>query len=294
MAAPGTSSGRLSKTSWNTLVGEIAVWIAPRSSAILAEELRRPLKYMSVLMYCVSSLMKRLWTLRLLLAAAAAHFEPLVKAKSADRRGRQRLNHAPLMAPCLVLVRHGPSAHRHDGGMVSRDGMMRWRETYDRSGIRAGRPPTWLTHLAGQAKHVVASDLPRAVMTAEALVPARTVITSELLRESPLAIPRWPTRLPVPVWDGLVHVCWSCRILRGTDVSSAEQARAAAAADWLSTLVAHDRSTAVVVTHGVFRRLLTKQLVARRWSGQERRAGYAPWSAWTYSVTRTAQSPELR
>lgn len=191
------------------------------------------------------------------------------------------------MAPCLVLVRHGPTAHRHDRRMVTRDGMLRSREACDRSGIATDAPPPWVTHLAAQATHIVASDLLRAVMSAELLVPARPVVTSQLLRESPLAIPRWPTRLPVPVWEGLVHVCWRFRILCGTDQSPAERNRAAAAADWLTALVAHDGSTALAVTHGVFRRLLAKQLLARGWASPERRAGYAPWSAWTFHITRT-------
>ena len=184
-------------------------------------------------------------------------------------------------APCIILVRHGPTAHRHAGGMVNRDGILRWREAYDRAGIAADQPPAALRHLASQATHIIASDLPRAVMSAEFLVPTRQIITSDLLRETPLAIPRWPTPLPVGVWDGLVHLCWSYRILRGTDVVDVERARVVAAAGWLTAFVANE-STALVVTHGVFRRLLAKQLLAQGWSRAERRGGYAPWSSWTF------------
>jgi broad specificity phosphatase PhoE len=185
------------------------------------------------------------------------------------------------MTPSIVLVRHGPTAHRHGGGLVNRDGILKWRESYDAAGIAADQPPAPLMHFASEATYVIASDLARAVMSAERLAPARKIITSELLRETPLDIPRWPTRLPVGAWDGLVHLCWSYRILRGTDILDAERARAAAAAKWLAALVA-DRSTALVVTHGVFRRLLARQLLTRGWSSAGRRGGYAHWSSWSF------------
>jgi broad specificity phosphatase PhoE len=185
------------------------------------------------------------------------------------------------MAPRIVLVRHGPTACQHASGLLNRDGVLRWREAYDAAGIAADRPPEPLMHLASQATHIIASDIPRAIRSAESLAPARKIIRSELLRETPLAIPRWPTRLPLGIWEGLVHLCWSYRILRGTDVNDTERGRAAAAADWLTTLVAED-STALVVTHGVFRRVLANQLLARGWTGSERRGGYAPWSSWSF------------
>ena len=47
-----------------------------------------------------------------------------------------------------------------------------------------------------------------------------------------------------------------------------------------------DRHTgfhALVVTHGVFRRLLAKELIAQGWAGVVRRGGYRPWSFWLFS-----------
>jgi broad specificity phosphatase PhoE len=192
-----------------------------------------------------------------------------------------------LMSCHLVLVRHGPTAYQHAGGLVDRDGLLGWRVAYDAAGIAPDQSPLSLTQLASQATHIIASDLPRAVMSAELLAPTRTIVKSDLLRETPLAVPHWPTRLPVGVWEGLVHLCWSYRILRGTDVIDSERSRATAAADWLSRVVA-DQSTALVVTHGVFRRVLATQLLARGWSGPERRGGYAYWSSWSFTLTPDA------
>jgi broad specificity phosphatase PhoE len=187
------------------------------------------------------------------------------------------------MTARLVLVRHGPSAHVEKLRLIDHAAVHEWRRAYDAAGIRAGtRPPAALIALAATAAHVVASDLPRAVQSAECLAPSREIRRSELLREAPLTVPRWPGRLPLHVWGVLIHLAWTYRVARGIDLSDAEWARAAAAADWLTNLVS-DGSTAVVVTHGVFRPMVADQLTRRGWTG-ERRGGYRHWSAWSLAA----------
>ena len=182
----------------------------------------------------------------------------------------------------IVLVRHGPSAHVHTAGAVDRAGMEGWRAAYDAAGVlEASRPPDALARLAADAAHVVASDLPRAVVSAGRLAPGREIGTSALLRETPLAIPAWPTRLPLGAWGVLISIGWGYRILRGTDASAAERGRAAEAAEWLAGL-AGDASTVVAVTHGAYRRLLVKHLLALGWTCTGRQGGYRPWSAWSF------------
>ena len=181
----------------------------------------------------------------------------------------------------LILVRHGPSAHTV-GGVFDRGGVERWRDAYDAAGIRPGaRPPASLIQLARNATHLIASDLPRAVASAEALGSQHSIQVSELLREAPLAIPDWPTRLPLALWGTLIHALWSYRITRGADATDADLARAEAASEWLASLVA-DGSTAIVLTHGVFRRLVGRQLARRGWTSAGQDGGYRHWSAWTF------------
>ena len=187
------------------------------------------------------------------------------------------------MAPRIVLVRHGPSAHVDAGGAVDYTGINAWRASYDVAGILAeAQPPSTLRSLAANATHLVSSDLLRAVESAQRLAAGRHVLVSELLREAPLAIPNWPTRLPLLGWAMLIHLAWQYRIVRGTDPPEIDGARAAAAAQWLSELVA-DGSTAVVVTHGVFRRLLALDLASRGWNAR-RDGGYRHWSAWILTL----------
>lgn len=185
------------------------------------------------------------------------------------------------MAPSLLLVRHGPSAHVHTGGSIDRAGVHAWLSAYDAAGIvEVAQPPAWAADLAQSATHLVASDLPRAIASAERLVPGREVRVSPLLRESPLVIPRWPTRLPLAAWAAVIHLGWTYDMIRGRHPSEAERARTRAAAAMLEGVVA-DGSTACVVTHGVFRRVLAMELTARGWSSTGRREGYRHWSCWS-------------
>jgi broad specificity phosphatase PhoE len=184
--------------------------------------------------------------------------------------------------PRLLLVRHGASSNVRQRGLLDRSGVQRWREAYDAAGILdVSRPGGSLCRQAASARHIIASDLPRAVASAERLAPAREIRTSPLLRELPLAIPHWPTRLPLGAWDVLMQLGWSARILRGTDATTPERDRAAAAAGWLAAMV-DDGSTALVVTHGVIRRLIAARLLVLGWKSAGRRGGYRHWSSWTF------------
>ena len=158
------------------------------------------------------------------------------------------------------------------GGVLDHAGVERWLDAYDAAGIQSGaRPPAALVQMARDATHLVASDMPRALASAEALGSAHEIRVSELFREAPLAIPRWPTRLPLLVWGALIHAAWSYRIARGVDETDSIGLAPKPRAEWLTALVA-DGSTAVVVTHGVFRRLLGNPSRASRVDGGSTRA----------------------
>lgn len=193
----------------------------------------------------------------------------------------------------IVLVRHGLSAHVHTAGAVGRAGMEAWRAAYDAAGIHArSQPPDALIRIAAEADHVVASDLARAVESARRLAPSREIRTTELLRETPLHIPAWPTRLPLGGWGFVITLDWGWRIARGRDASAEERARAAAAVEWLAALAANE-SIVLAVTHGAVRRLLANRLLSAGWSRAGRVGGWRPWSAWSFiSPTPGFQSPD--
>jgi hypothetical protein len=84
-------------------------------------------------------------------------------------------------------VRHGRSAHA-ERTWLDHAGCAKWLEAYDLAGLAAGEaPPPDVRELASRA-FVVSSDIVRARLSAELLAP--DVVTSPLLRETQLLIPR--------------------------------------------------------------------------------------------------------
>lgn len=134
--------------------------------------------------------------------------------------------------------------------------------------------------VAADATHILASDLPRAIASAQRLAPRRNIQISSLLRETHLPIPHWPTRLPLSAWERIIGVAWFSRIMFGIDASPADRDQASRASEWLMRVLPRG-SDAVIVTHGVFRRLLARQLVDKGWTSIARVGGFDHWSSWT-------------
>jgi len=182
----------------------------------------------------------------------------------------------------LVLVRHGRVACPSPAGWIDAAAVESWRAAYDAAGLRdADAPPPSLVRAARAAHHVFSSDLRRAVASAALLAPDRAVATSPLLRETPLPIPALRRRLPFAGWALAIHLHWGRRIAAGHAAAAAELERAATAAAWLGESVG-DGQTAIVVTHGAFRRLLGDALATSGWRAASRLRRYHPWSAWVF------------
>ncbi|HYC91343.1 MAG TPA: hypothetical protein VEO54_19130 [Thermoanaerobaculia bacterium] len=153
------------------------------------------------------------------------------------------------------------------------DGFLRWREAYERAGILESEiAPPALCELARNAKHLVASNAPRAIASAEKLAPGREVLVTPLVRELELA----PPRLFGLKWPGMV---WMLAFaIRGLKPTAEEAARVREAAKLL-----HHLGDAVVVTHGAVRPAIARELVKLGWTlGKGRRSHH--WSAWTLTM----------
>src|SRR5262245_10652924 len=164
----------------------------------------------------------------------------------------------------ILLIRHGHSAHVHDGRWLRASGVAAFEDAYDAAAIRDdSTPPPALRAAAVDAGVVCASDLARAVDSARRLVADREIIVSPLLREIRLEPPRWiPFPLPIATWDLFSHAQWSYRLLFNRDHEFVR--RADTAAKWLEEHVRQFANVAVV-THGGFRRLVAAKLAARGW-----------------------------
>jgi broad specificity phosphatase PhoE len=178
----------------------------------------------------------------------------------------------------LLLVRHGRSAHVHDGSWIDAADARRFEALYDAAPIRVDEtPPASLIDVARSADVLLASDLPRAITSARVLAPDRDAVLSPLLREVRFNLPAWSPKLPVALWDGLHHLLWSARFLAGTETPETE--RAARAAEWIEAQAANPGVT-IAITHGGFRRLLAAKLARRGWNLSPRPRRYHNWSAW--------------
>ena len=178
----------------------------------------------------------------------------------------------------LLLVRHGRSAHVHDGHWIDRGLARRFIQAYDAAGIQ-DTPPRPLVDQASQAAVFAASDLPRAIASIKLLTGDRPHEISPLLRELDFELPAWGPRMPINTWDALYHALWTTRMLVGADHPDLRRARAAA--DWLEPRCASSGLT-VVVTHGGFRRLLSHVLAKRGWR-RDRYRRYHNWSVWQHT-----------
>ena len=184
----------------------------------------------------------------------------------------------------IHLVRHGRSALVHDGRWFTWAEVPAYEDAYDAAGIRDDdRPDGELAAIVAQNPLIVASDLPRAIASAQRLAADRSFPVSPLLREIRLEPPRWvPVRLPIQMWDVFSHVQWSYRLFSDADHEYVR--RAGQAIDWLIGRAA--KSAAIVaVTHGGFRRILDAQLVARGWKRGFEKKRYHNWSVWSYEIS---------
>src|SRR5215207_215816 len=116
----------------------------------------------------------------------------------------------------ILLVRHGHSAHTMRAGWMNAAGVLRWRDAYDAAGILDdSHPSPALVAEAAAADRLIASDLPRAIASAERLIPGRSVDVLPLIREMYLDLPQWVVaRWPLRVWEVLITTHWFARELR--------------------------------------------------------------------------------
>lgn len=187
----------------------------------------------------------------------------------------------------LLLIRHGRSAHVGPSGLLDRAAVEQWRDAYDAAGIAEGdEPPPELKRELANVDAIAASDLPRAIASAARLAGEREVLISPLVREVPLAIPESVRfRVPLAAWALVIHARWALDIVRGSDMSAEVLERVRAASAWCSEVLAKRGTGAslAVVTHGVVRRMLARQLVIDGWSAEPGGRSYDHWSVWRFS-----------
>src|SRR5215217_2840825 len=129
-------------------------------------------------------------------------------------------------------MRHGPSAYQ-DSAWLAPSALTAWATMYDSLGLRAdAMPPMRARKAAESAALIVTSDSPRAIQSAQRLVPNRSFEINALCREAPLpdlatfgSIP-----LPAAVSIGMSRLAWYLGFAAGSESVGASRARAKRAA----------------------------------------------------------------
>ena len=163
--------------------------------------------------------------------------------------------------------------------------VLRWRDAYDAAGILDdSHPSASLVAEVAAADRIIASDLPRAIASAERLAPGKSVNILPLVREMYLDLPRWLiARWPLKVWETAIYLHWTIQELRQGIATPEEIQRAVHAVAALEES-SREAATIAVVTHGAFRRLLALRLMEQGWTAGERTGGYSNWSVWRYQA----------
>src|SRR5262249_43507346 len=100
----------------------------------------------------------------------------------------------------LVLARHGQPDADRTVKLTWRQ-YIDWWSAYDRTGLKAGeKPPEKLLEIGRAADVVFPSTLPRAIRTAEAAAPGKSIIQDAVFVEAPLPPPEMGGKRTPPTW----------------------------------------------------------------------------------------------
>lgn len=159
----------------------------------------------------------------------------------------------------IGLFRHFPVDEPFPRGMRTASDLADWKRRYDEA------IPERRTADLGDAhwQHCLASDLPRAVITAEAVYPG-TIERTPLLREAEFAaFATGDLRLPVWVWKWVLRLSWATGHRSQRACRDDLRRRVLAAADQLDSM----KGDVLVVSHAGFLSFLARELTRRGFAG---------------------------
>lgn len=183
------------------------------------------------------------------------------------------------MTSHIHLVRHGQPACFPKSALSALDYKL-WVADYDASSI-IDLPPAWLERWMASADigAVIASALPRAIGSANALVERERMRVSPLFNEAAVFVLPIPIRMTSNQWTVISRLAWLCGGSAGENAGSF-RLRVRAAAEELVRSSA--KAPTLLVGHGWANRAIGRQLLARGFVIQRRmQTGF--WSLTSYN-----------
>lgn len=164
----------------------------------------------------------------------------------------------------IGLLRHFPVVDGFPRGWRTSEELLAWLESYDRGEVMIGE-----FDLGGIEWNVcVASDLPRARVTAEAVFRGGEIELTSLLREGRFAsFGTGRLRLPVKLWEWVLRVAWLTghRTQRACRDELRERVRMMA--ERLAKRAEEERQDTLVVSHAGVMLYLSEELRRRGFIG---------------------------
>ena len=182
----------------------------------------------------------------------------------------------------IVLLRHGKPALINKKWITS-SALSQWIDDYNAASLcHSSAPGEETLEHAIRAQVIVSSSLKRSIDSAKALAPEKLIRSDQLFKEAELpfaklgAIP-----LPPTVWLTVYRLLWFCGYSANAESYSETKKRSEIAARELMQLAGSYRQV-LFVGHGIFNRLLGKELSRTGWSCQAR-SGSGYWGVIVYT-----------
>ncbi|VAW63898.1 hypothetical protein MNBD_GAMMA09-1143 [hydrothermal vent metagenome] len=189
----------------------------------------------------------------------------------------------------IILLRHGqpvlPAMNK-----LSADSFHQWVIAYNASGLSNTSLPTEAAIMhASDCNAIVCSTLQRSVESAQKLAEKKIVLSHEIFNEAGLPVARWKKFKTSPkIWAVFFRILWLLGYSHRSESYKEVKLRASQAADQLTEL-AYKQHKILFVGHGVYNRLLAKELKRKGWHGPGN-PGSKHWSSAVYTKSETART----
>lgn len=168
----------------------------------------------------------------------------------------------------IILLRHG-KPNLVPSKKISANDFTQWINDYNHAQLCSDSLPQ--DAIIEQTKNnalIISSTLRRSIDSAQKLQPAQVIISDALFNEAEMPSTTWLfPKLPTQIWAIAFRLAWRLGFTGTNNVESFKQAssRARLAANELIQHAKH-HDEIILVGHGIFNRLLTKQLKSSDWS----------------------------
>ena len=181
----------------------------------------------------------------------------------------------------IILIRHGkpnmPSLNK-----IKAFSFKDWIDSYNSSGLNQGSKPTEnALSIANKCNAVVCSDLLRSKKSAEALKIKNITFAHSKFNEAGLPSANWSgLKLSPTTWAVIFRILWLFGYSNNSESYKEAKLRAKDSAQILIEL-AKEHKSVLFVGHGIYNKLLSKQLKLLGWSGPSN-PGSKHWSFGIY------------